>query len=566
MEKEAPIVEAGTAQVPEVLPEDAIFDEEGKRRLQEEKPYFGKRPARAVAIDLAIWLLMTAYAVAVFVKGKDKDGFHLFTVIWVFVTLRLLARHISMSKLIYDPLGKVWTSTVGAAASKFPSWLVWAALLVATLVGLLLMAIFTTGRPSTVGERLQSWGGVLFFLLIAAGSSRKVKAINLQTVAVGVFFQFIFALIVLRTTVGANIFQWISSFVTGFLKYSHNGLEFLFGPVPNQNFVINVLPAIIFFCAFISIVYYWGGMQYAVQKMGAIMMRLMDTSGAESIVAAASPFVGQVENAMLVLPFIEYMTKSELHAVMTCGFATISGSVLLGYVLIVGDAYLILTACIMSIPASLALTKMRYPEEEESLTKGRVVVPESEDKASNFLHAAANGAATGAQLVILISATILAIVALYQAANGLVGWAFDIIDVHRDSPDPANPGPHDTWISITYILSFVFYPFAWCLGVSANQARLAGEIMAQKLLLNEFVAFSNLGDFNKAGRVNQRTFQLLAFALCGFANLGSTGIQVSALGAISPKRKKDLAELAVSAMLIGNLSTWMTAAVAGCMI
>lgn len=253
------------------------------------------------------------------------------------------------------------------------------------------------------------------------------------------------------------------------------------------------------------------------------------------------------------------MTKSELHAIMTCGFATISGSVLFGYVGIVGPegAYLLLTACIMSIPASLVLTKIRYPEEEESITKGKIVAPEHHEKAVNFLHAAANGAATGAQLVILISATILALVTLYTVANELTGWIFDMISVHRDD---------GSRITLSFCLSYIFWPISWCIGIPPNDARLAGEVLAEKLLVNEYVAYARMGKEFADGHFTQRTKDLMTFALCGFANIGSVGIQVSALGALCKERKGDLASLAGSAMLVGSLCTWMTAAVAGCLI
>ncbi|KAI8922318.1 Na+ dependent nucleoside transporter C-terminus-domain-containing protein [Powellomyces hirtus] len=520
-------------------------------------------------IHFGLWLLLTGFTIALWTLGKEKDGslkdgYAFWTVVWAFITLRFIAQHVSISKILFNPLSKVWNATAVPATRNIPKNFLFGGILVATLACMLISALFTSSDESTRGERVQSWAGVIFILALAAASSRNKRAINIQTVAVGILLQFLFALLVLKWETGTNIFDWFSKFIRTFLEYAYDGLSFLVWGLEKNTFAVNVLPAIIFFCSFIQVVYYWGGMQYLVQTLGRVMMTLMDTSGAESVVAAASPFVGQVENALLVLPFIEYMTKSELHAVMCCGFATISGSVLAGYAAIVGDVRLILTACIMSIPASLVLTKLRYPEEEESLTKGKVSVPPTKEKDVNFLHAAGNGAATGAQLVILISATLLALIALYTAANDLVGWCFDMLNIHRPIEDPTIK--HPDWVSIAFILSYPFSIMAWFLGISWEQARTAGEIMAEKMVVNEFFAYEHLSKLNKTKVINARTFHVLAFALCGFANIGSIGIQVSALGAISPSRKQELAQLAVSAMLLGTMSTWLTAAVAGTLL
>jgi CNT family concentrative nucleoside transporter len=315
-------------------------------------------------------------------------------------------------------------------------------------------------------------------------------------------------------------------------------------------------------------------MQYVVAKLAWLFVRLMDTSGAESCVACASPFVGQGESAMMVAPFIEYMTNSELHATMVAGFATIAGSVLIFYLTLVRDPKTILCACVMSIPASLLLSKMHYPETEESLSKGgEIKIPEAQgEKESNFLHAATNGSAVGMQLIILISGSLLAVVSLFAAADYLVGWAFEMYDIY----DWINPAVDNVQpkVSIALLLSYVFAPFAWLIGMPFNEIRKAGEIMAIKMVVNEFDAYVrlNAATFNPItkeriiGVLSDRSADLLAFALCGFANVASMGITVGALGAIAPSRTNDLAKLAFSAMLTGTVSTWLTATVAGALI
>lgn len=256
-------------------------------------------------------------------------------------------------------------------------------------------------------------------------------------------------------------------------------------------------------------------------------------------------------------PFIEYMTLSEIHSTMTSGFATIAGSVLLAYISFGIDANLLLTACVMSVPGSLLLSKMRLPETEESLTKGKVDIPDSKEKEANFLHAATNGSATGVQIVLLILGSVLAVISLYNAFEALVGFLFQMIDVYDIVNPPINGVPRQ--VSIKLMLSYVFLPFAWLMGIPFNECRPAGEILALKMVVNEFVAYMALMSSN----FTPRTVQIMSFALCGFANISSIGIQIGALGAIAPSRARDFATLAVSAMLTGTISTWMTACVAG---
>lgn len=262
-------------------------------------------------------------------------------------------------------------------------------------------------------------------------------------------------------------------------------------------------------------------MQYIIAKMAWLMVRLMDTSGAESVVAAASPFVGQGESALLVKPFVEYMTKSELHSVMTSGFSTIAGSVLLAYVNLGFDPSIILTACVMSIPTSLAVSKvssfdvsknqsftlthplfpysqLRLPESEESLTKGQVKIPENHDQEeANFLHAAGNGAATGVQLILLIGGSLLSLVSLFAFADFIFGWIFQMVDVYDTFNGPLANGD-EVWVSIKLALSFVFFPVAWLIGIPVNDCRKAAEFMSLKMVVNEFMAYSNLHDYVEA--------------------------------------------------------------------
>jgi concentrative nucleoside transporter, CNT family len=345
--------------------------------------------------------------------------------------------------------------------------------------------------------------------------SRDWKNIPWYTVASGLFIQYLIALFVLKSALGQAIFGYLSKFIGDFLDFAKSGLAFIIGKDYPANFATGVLPAIVFFCSFIAIVYYYGGMQYLVAKLAWMFVRIMDTSGAESAVACASPFVGQGESALLVGPFVPYMTKSELHSTMVSGFATIAGSVLSFYLTLVKDPKTILCCCIMSIPAGLLLSKIRYPEDEESISKGTVTVPQSEETDVNFLHAATKGSATGMTLIILISGSLLAIVSLYTAADTLVGWLFSMLTI----TDWIHP---DTPVTIELLLSYIFAPVAWLIGIQWSEARLAGELMATKMVVNEFVAY----DLLAKSTLSTRSQDLMAFALCGFANFASIGIIV----------------------------------------
>ncbi|KAJ3269985.1 hypothetical protein HDV01_000748 [Terramyces sp. JEL0728] len=532
------------------------------------KPKFGKRSRNSLIIDLAIWVPLTAYFLAFLSLGNGKQGFGVGIVAYVFITLRLLARHVSMSQVVYRPIGagagavgrlvvRIIPEGLRAVLERFRSIVIGGLALGLIAATSLLSA---TNGDNTIGYRLQSLLGIVVILAVMTLLSNDRKNIPWYTIATGLLIQYFIALVVLKTQWGFDLFNYISHFLADFLGFSHTGAAFIFGDFDNDNFAKSVFPAIVFFCSFIYIVYYWGGMQYIVQKMGWFFVRAMDTSGTESVVACASPFIGQGENALLVAPFVEFMTRSEIHSIMTSGFATIAGSVLIFYLTIVPKQSTILTCCIMSIPAGLLLSKMRYPETEESLSRGEVKVPESNHKDANFLHAASNGSAVGMQLVILIGGGLLAIISLYNAVDFVVGWLFAMINIFEYTTGKQNE------ITIAFLLSYVFAPVAFLIGMPVGESRLAGQLMATKMIINEFAAYLGLRDSIKNNVFSARTADLLSFALCGFANIGSIGIQIGALGAIAPSRAADFAELAVSAMLTGTVATWMTACVAGALM
>jgi len=400
------------------------------------------------------------------------------------------------------------------------------------------------------GMRLRSALGLILFVVILFITSTNRRAIQWRIVIVGISFQFLLGLFILKTPVGLSIFSWLSQLAGTFLDYSKYGTFFIFGnDVPLTSFAASVLPAVLFFASFIKIVYYWGAMQWVIRKIAWLMVRLMDTSGSESVVAAASPFVGQGESALLVKPFIEDMTISELHSLMTSGFATIAGSVLFGYIHMGINAQSLITACVMSTPCSLAVSKLRYPEVEQSLSKGEIQIPEDKDRETNFLHAASNGADQGVHLVLLITGNLMAIVSLLYLVNGLLGYFGAFVGIPN--------------LTLIMIIRYLFVPFAWMIGVPNGDIMTVAGLMAEKMVVNEFVAYSDLSGMQQANQISYRAQILTTYCLCGFANFGSVGIQIGCIGAMAEGRKRDLARLAMSAMICGTMCTFMTATIAG---
>ncbi|XXQ33888.1 Concentrative nucleoside transporter C-terminal domain-containing protein [Plasmodiophora brassicae] len=517
-------------------------------------------PRTRLLLQGVLLLLFTAYVVVLAQKDRSRthpDAFAVIVAVYAFALVVVVVkytRRLHPSSLSQVPFRRLLSNAAGRLVPTDAAR--HALLLTCTLAAHLVSAFLFALQPgTTIWMRLQSVAGVVAFLALMFAVSKQRMSIDWHTVSVGLFLQYVIAMVVFRTRVGFEAFRTIARVIVSFLSLSHDGTAFLIGSYTPTNFVLHVFPAVIFFCAFIQVLYYWGYMQAVVEKVAYVTRALMRCSGCEAVVAAASPFVGQGESAMLVRPFVEYATVSEVHSMMTSGFATIAGSVLMAYIAIGIDANILLTSCIMSIPTSLLLSKMRLPS-DTPMTRDSVSIPHSPTDQVNVLHAAAIGAATGVQIVLLIAGSILAIVSLFAAVNAALGTIFTLVDV-VESVNAGGPHP----ITIQFLLSYVFAPFAWLMGVPAADARLAGEILASKMLVNEFVGYTTL--IAVRDQVAPRTFQIMSFALCGFANLASMGMQIGTLTVMAPTRSADFAHLALSAMLTGTVSTWLSAAVVG---
>ena len=402
-------------------------------------------------------------------------------------------------------------------------------------------------------ERFTGLLGLVAIVCCAYLFSSKRSAIPKRVVIWGLVLQITFAFLVLKTPFG-HLFYQVSAFVNALLNYSSEGARFVFGDklgIKNDQFGVifafQVLPIVIFISSLFSILYYLGVMQAFVRSMAVVMQRFMGASGAESTNVAASIVMGQTEAPLTIRPFLDGLTESELFTVMVSGMAHVSGAVMAAYVLIAGVSIAhLLTAVIMTAPATIMLSKMFIPEVGEPQTRGTVRV-EIEKPGVNVIDAAARGAGDGLNLALNIAGMLIAFLALIALCNGALGWVHGYV----------------YWFptSMQQILGWFFAPVAWLLGVRWNDCASVGNLLGTRMILNEFVAFVDLGKVKAL--LDPRSFVIATFALCGFANLSSIAIQIGGIGALAPSRKSDLARLGVKAMLVGTLANFMSACIAG---
>ncbi|KAI1420520.1 NupC family nucleoside transporter [Xylaria sp. FL1777] len=505
-------------------------------------------------IHLFIWLVFTAWWIFGLVKFRKTKNWLIPFLVYLAITLRIITLWIPV-RYVFDPVKMVWRHTVFRVYELIPKYLH------QPLAALGTVAVFLLGTlvPAEEGDntrlgRLQALFGLVVILFVLAVTSRKFSAIPWHTVIGGMLTQFIIALFVLRTHAGYDIFSFISQLARLLLGFADQGVVFLTDDsVPKIGwFLIGVIPPIIFFVALVSLLFHVGLIQWFIGKFAVFFYWTLRVSGGEAVVASATPFIGQGESAMLIRPFVPYLTLAELHQVMTCGFATIAGSVLVAYIGLGLNAQALVSSCIMSIPASLAISKMRYPETEESLTAGKVVIPENEeDKAANPLHAFANGAWLGLKIAGMIVATLLCIIAFVGLINGLLTWWGSYWGI-------ANPD-----LTLQFLLGYIFYPVAWLLGVPKGELLPVGELIGQKIIINEFAAFTALTHEPRYMALSPRATIIATYACCGFGNIGSLGTQIGVLSQIAPNRGGDVSRVAISALIAGIFSTLTSAAVAG---
>lgn len=420
--------------------------------------------------------------------------------------------------------------------------------------------------------------GLFVLLLIAFALSNNRKRINWQLVGAGIGLQFVFALAILKVEWFKIGFSWLSGAFVSVLDFSSAGAEFLFsGLVSDTNtfgfiFAFQVLPTIVFFSALTSFLYYLGILQRIVYAFAYVMSKTMSLSGAESMAAAGNIFLGQTESPLLVKPYLEKMTKSELLCLMTGGMATIAGGVFAAYIGFLGGedeaqkqlfATHLLSASIMSAPAAIVAAKLLLPEVEGHKTDKDIII--SKDKiGSNVLDAISRGTTDGLKLAINVGAMLLVFTAFIYMFNGLLEWFGGAIGIN-DNIAAATGGAY-SGLSLQYVLGLVFSPLAWILGVSSTDMLKVGQLLGEKTILNEFFAYASLRDMKVLGDLSERSTIIATYALCGFANFASIGIQIGGIGAIAPGQRKNLASLGVKALIGGTIACFMTACIAGMLI
>ena len=398
--------------------------------------------------------------------------------------------------------------------------------------------------------------GIFTLLFIAFLLSENKKNINIKTIAIGLGLQFLFAVFILKTPFGTPIFSFLDKAITTLISFSDSGANFLFtsyivgvGFHPGLiNFAFKTLPTIIFFSSLVSVLYHFGVIQILVKFIARAMQKTMGTSGSETLSVAGNIFLGQTESPLMVRPFIDKMTKSELMAVMTGGFATVSGGVLAIYVSwlsnIPGIAGHLLAASVMSAPAALVIAKIIYPETKVSDTMGDLNI-DIKQSHTNGMEALSTGATDGLKLAANIAAMLIAFISFVAMINFFLAFL---------------------GTSMEAIFGFIFRPLAWTMGVPWNEAQIVGMLMGKKIVLTELIAFGDLQRIISDGMISERTAIISTYALCGFSNFGSIGIQLGGIGAMAPNRKKDLAKLVTKAMFGGALASWLTATIAGLLI
>jgi CNT family concentrative nucleoside transporter len=402
--------------------------------------------------------------------------------------------------------------------------------------------------------------GMATILGLAYLFSTNRRAIRIKTVAWGLGLQIVFAFIVLDTNSGRKVFKVIGAAVTKLLDYSYYGSTFVFGDLGAKNsklgllFAFQVLPAIIFVAALFAVLYYYRVMPFIVKQAAKIMTRLMGASGAESLNIAASVFMGQTEAPLTIRPFLPEATRSELMTIMTSGMAHVSGGIMAAYIAFGVDARHLITAVIMTAPGTLLLAKMLVPETETPVTAGRVEMANLE-KDPNALGALSRGTIDGLHLALNVAAMLISFIALIYLCDGILGGAHNFLAHHGFAEFPS---------SLEQIFGWVLAPVAWLIGVPWHDAGKVGSLLGTRMVLNELIAYGRLGPMKAV--LSPRSFTIATYALCGFANFSSIGIQIGGIGALAPNKKDELARLGIRAMLAGTAANLMSASIVGIML
>lgn len=544
------------------------IDETSSRNTASKLTYIQKLKIRfpyyRLAIDIFIGCFFTAWWLSIVIQPKHRHQWLIPTVIWGMIMVRLITWHIKILPWLLNKVKIVWdffTGYVYKVLSKKYQRLITGAVIT---VGVILLGTFVPSETeySKRKDRAISFFGCIVAIFLLFVTSKAPSKINWNAVIGGMLMQFIIALFVLRTKCGYDVFNFISTLARELLGFAKDGVAFLTNKDVSQlgMFFFTVLPSVAFFVAFIHIWYYFGVIQWAIRKFAYFFFWTLRVSGAEAITAAASPFIGIGESAILIKDLMPYLTKAELHQIMTSGFSTISGAVLVGYIGLGLNPQALVSSCVMSIPASLAVSKLRYPELENPISSGTVMIPKvedpeearekSKDEPQNVLQAFSNGATLGLRIAGTMMIQCMCIIGLVALCNGILTWFGNYWNIDH--------------LTLELMLSYIFYPIGFLLGTPRNEILLVSKLIAYKFIQNEYVAYNLLTNEAPYNEMSKRGTLIATYACCGFANLGSLGITLGVLNTLTNNsRAKDISSSIISALFCGAIATMLSAAIAG---
>ncbi|KAL6452207.1 Slc28a3 Solute carrier family 28 member 3 [Candida maltosa Xu316] len=538
-------------------------EEENSSNLTYSQRFKIRFPYYKLAFHIFLACFFTSWWLSIVIQKKHRHQWLIPTVIWGMIMVRLITWHcrilpwlLSKAKIVWD----FFTNIVYKVLSKRWQRLIAGATIT---VAVILLGTFIPSETdySKRQDRAISFFGCVVAIFMLFITSRAPTKINWNPVIGGMLMQFIVALFVLRTKCGYDVFNFISTLARELLGFAKDGVAFL----TNADVANYVLPAVAFFVAFVHIWYYFGVIQWAIGKFAYFFFWTLKVSGAEAITAAASPFIGIGESAILIKDLMPFLTKAELHQIMTSGFSTISGAVLVGYIGLGLNAQALVSSCVMSIPASLAVSKLRYPELENPISSGKVMIPKldksdnnNNDKekkddnheAQNVLQAFSNGATLGLRIAGTMMIQCLCIIALVALANGILTWFGNYWNIPS--------------LTLELMLSYLFYPISFLLGTPRNEILHVSKLIAYKFVQNEYVAYNLLMNEAPYNEMSKRGTLIATYACCGFANLGSLGITLGVLNTLTNNsRSKDISQSIMSALFCGGIATLLSAAIAG---
>ncbi|WPK25721.1 hypothetical protein PUMCH_003048 [Australozyma saopauloensis] len=521
-------------------------------------------PYYKVATLVLVGCFFTGWWLSIIIQKEQRHKWLIPTVLYILLMIRLLSWRNRWLKVLFSYVQKVWYFFCDIVYERLLPQRKYRLLAGASItLAVILVATFVSPETSFSkrSDRAISFCGLVVAIFGLWATSRNRSKIVWNAVIGGVLMQFIVAIFVLRTKAGFDFFNFISVLARELLGFAKSGVAFLTNQKVSEipMFFFIVLPAVAFFVAFIHIFYYWGVVQWFIRKFALFFFWALRISGAEAITASASPFIGIGESAILIVNLLPFLTIAELHQVMTSGFSTISGAVLVGYIGLGLSPQALVSSCVMSIPASIAVSKMRCPETEESISKGTVKFAEDMEgadnskKPQNVLQAFSEGATLGLYTASTMLIQCLCIIALVSLINGLLTWFGNFWNI-KD-------------LSLNLICSYIFYPATFFLGVPRNEIYTISKLIAAKFIQNEYVAYDMLINEAPYNQLSERGTLITTYALCGFANLGSVGITLGVLNTLSKgRRAADIAKNIISALFSGFIATMMSAAVSGMLI